>query len=133
MRAYGYFGVFVGLLFVTTVAHADWKARVSVRVNTTRTNGQAWDEFGGAPDLRICIVTPSNTACDPTRWGMCRDAFECGYDAIIPNGPFTVWVYDADVLENEPIGAATCKGKGNEWRTRACTVQAPLKSVGLSR
>ena len=121
-------------LFLIPLAHADWKVNVTVKVATTKTSGEAWDTAGGAPDIAICVVTPSNTHCDVSKYGTCQDKFHCTLTGVIvPNGPFTVWAYDVDLTANDTIGGATCKGKGDDWTQRSCDVASPLLSMTISR
>ena len=115
------------------LAHADTAARVSVRVDTSKANGDGWDIGGGAPDIGICVITASNNLCDPSRSGVCSDKFKCSYDVVIPSGPFTVVVYDIDTTENDRVGSAACKGKGDNWTQRDCDVSGSLVSVSISR
>lgn len=122
------------LLLAAQLAHADWSVKVTVNAASTKSNGDAWDTGGGAPDLGICIVTASNTLCDPSLKGVCQDKFSCTFSkVIVPNGPFSVWVYDIDLAENDSIGSSTCKGKGDQWDTRDCDVSGRVRSVRIAR
>lgn len=123
----------LSLLLALNFARADWAATISVKVESAKSNGEGWDFEGGAPDIGICVITASNNLCDPARAGKCTDKFKCNFDVTIPNGPFTVVVYDLDITENDKIGSATCKGKGDEWTQRDCDISGSLKSVSLSR
>lgn len=122
-------------LLTAQPAFADWPVVVSVQVASTKADGEAWDVMGGAPDIGICVVTASNTACDPSKLGKCQDAFSCSLRAIVPDEAFTVWVYDLDLSANDTIGAATCNGRGfgNGAGLRHCDVSDRVTSMTISK
>ncbi len=96
-------------LLLASHAHADWVANVHVAVSATNGAGVEWDT-GGLPDLKACLVTPSSPKCDVTTKGTCNDSLVCSFRGPVPNGPFTMYVYDSDTLSNELIGSAQCDG-----------------------
>ena len=119
----------LAVLMSVPVAWADWNAKVSVAAFTVKANGQSWDPFGGAPDLAICIVTPSNPTCDAARLGFCKDQFSCSFPTPIPNGPFTIWVYDLDEVQNDVVGSAVCDASGGKMRP--CVTSDRVQSLVL--
>lgn len=90
---------------------------LAINVASHKPNGAAWDAFGGAPDIAICINSALGQRCFaagdaaltfPSQFGRgrCQDAFACGFNVVVPStGPFTLTVYDVDLSEHDTIGA----------------------------
>jgi len=96
------------------------RATVTVKVQKTKSNGKAWDAFGGEPDIAICVSSDSGTKCYPdgdSEMGIlepkCRDTFRCTFRGVkVPTGEFEISVMDVDMAANDSVGSAYCsKGK----------------------
>ena len=96
------------------------RATVTVKVLKTKSDGRAWDAFGGKPDISLCISSDSGTKCYPDGDSVmgilepkCRDAFRCTFTGVmVPSGDFEITVVDIDMAANDSIGSTYCsKGK----------------------
>jgi len=97
------------------------EATAEVRVKTKRGSGAAWDAFGGAPDLRICVVTDFGTKCADT---LCRDSFECSVPGLkVPDEGYRLRVIDVDTEQHDLIGEVACTGLG------ACEPSGQVESI----
>jgi hypothetical protein len=93
---------------------------VKVKVKQTKVNGKAWDAFGGAPDIALCIDGSGGMKCYPDGDSprkiaapQCRDAYTCTFRKVkIPSGEFEVIVVDVDAMANDIIGEEDCRGSG---------------------
>ena len=93
------------------------RATVTVKIQKTKSDGRAWDAFGGEPDIAICVEGDSGTKCYPdgdSEMGIlepqCRDAFRCTFRGVmVPSGEFEISVMDVDLAANDSIGSANCK------------------------
>lgn len=110
---------------------SDAGAQIPLRVVTLGINvaphkpsGDAWDAFGGAPDIAICInsalgqrcFAAGNGACaSPSAFGRsrCPDAFACNFMVAVPaTGPFSLSIYDVDLSEHDLIGSCVVTPNG---------------------
>ena len=104
-------------------------ATLTVKVDTTKPNGKAWDMFGGQPDIAICVDGGGSTKCYPDGTSVvgiispkCQDAYRCTFTGVqVPSGEFTVTVVDVDLAANDTAGLATCK-KGGTCTGGAATI-----------
>lgn len=90
---------------------------VGINVSTHKPNGDAWDAFGGAPDIALCVSSAFGTQCyaagprplaSPQGFGRarCQDAFSCSFTFPVPTtGPFSIVIYDVDVASHDQIGS----------------------------
>lgn len=116
----------VSLLVATTlgVFVSDAGAQIAVRTVTLGINvaphkptGEAWDAFGGAPDIAICINSALGQRCfaagngvyaSPSQFGRgrCQDAFACSFVVAVPaTGPFSLSIYDVDLSQHDLVGS----------------------------
>jgi len=85
-------------------------ASAEVKVNTKRTSGASWDAFGGAPDIRVCVVTDFGTKCSDS---LCRDSFECVARGLkVPDDEYKLRILDVDTEQHDLIGEVACTGLG---------------------
>lgn len=103
---------------------SDADAQINVRTVTLAINvaphkpgGAAWDAFGGAPDVAICINSALGQRCfaagngtyaSPSQFGRgrCQDSFACTFAVTVPaTGPFSLSIYDVDLSEHDLIGS----------------------------
>jgi hypothetical protein len=104
---------------------------LSVAVDPRKPTGDAWDAFGGAPDIALCVNSAlgqqcfSGTTVQPTPAfvrGACQDSFSCRFVVYVPTvGPFSVALYDVDLSQHDTIGACMISGRGQR-RCGAATV-----------
>lgn len=96
--------------------------RVAVTVGPRKLDGRAWDAFGGAPDVAVCLTVGGQRYCEPGGGASvaggtpvpCQDALTCSFE--IPEGALpvdegssvSVEVIDVDLSQNDPIGAGDC-------------------------
>lgn len=97
---------------------------IAVAVDSHKPTGEAWDAFGGAPDIALCTTSalgtqcfgaagsPATTAPTFTR-GRCQDAFACVFTATVPTtGPVSLAIFDVDVSRHDVIGRCALPGNG---------------------
>lgn len=95
---------------------------LSVTVSSRKPSGEAWDAFGGAPDIALCTNSALGQRCISGSGvttsaafsrGRCQDAFSCVFVVTVPvEGPFSVSIYDVDVSEHDTIGGCMISGRG---------------------
>lgn len=109
----------------------DAGAQINVRTVTLAINvaphkpgGAAWDAFGGAPDVAICINSALGQRCfaagagayaSPSLFGRgrCQDSFACTFVVAVPAaGPFSLSIYDVDLSEHDLIGSCAVTPNG---------------------
>jgi len=80
---------------------------LSVRVNSTKPDGAAWDALGGAPDIGACTASARGTGCAMVEGttARCQDQFSCDFTLALPE-TFTVSFWDLDLAADDLIG--TC-------------------------
>ncbi len=110
---------------------SDVGAQIPLRVVTLGINvaphkpsGEAWDAFGGAPDIAICINSALGQRCyaagngayaSPSAFGRsrCPDAFACSFVVAVPaTGPFSLSIYDVDLSAHDLIGSCAVTPNG---------------------
>ncbi len=104
----------------TTDANAQIGLRVitlGINVTPHKPSGEAWDAFGGAPDIAICTNSALGQRCfaagnnylpSPSQFGRsrCPDAFACTFIIAVPaTGPFSLSIFDVDLSAHDLIGA----------------------------
>ena len=117
---FGLVRVSVVLFSMLFAATAFAGGTVKVKVKQSKVNGKAWDAFGGAPDIALCIDGSSGMKCYPSgdsprkvREPHCRDAFSCTFRNVkIPSGEFEVIVIDIDAMANDIVGEEDCTAPG---------------------
>ncbi|MDX9722267.1 MAG: hypothetical protein RBU37_16105 [Myxococcota bacterium] len=70
-------------------------------MDNTKTNGNAWDALGGAPDPFVVVDGTSY------RGKRCQDKYTCVIE-ISEVGPVSIEVWDADVNFDDPAGVTVC-------------------------
>jgi len=116
----GFVRVSVAVFAVFFAATAFAGGTVKVKVKQSKVNGKAWDAFGGAPDIALCIDSSDGMKCYPDGASPrkienpeCRDAFTCTFRNVrIPSGEFEVIVVDVDAMANDIIGEEDCTAPG---------------------
>jgi hypothetical protein len=100
-------------------------AGFTVEVNALKPNGQNWD-VGFAelvlPDIQVVVDHSASTYT-------CEDTTRCLTDRlIVPDGSFTVTIFDSDASRSDAIGKARCTSEGG-----SCTIieGASLLSVTM--
>lgn len=99
-------------------------ASILVNVNAQNAAGEAWDAFGGAPDIAICVNSALGQRCyangngvvnGPAGFarGRCQDAFSCVFVVpVMATGPYSIVVYDVDLSAHDVIGACVIPRMG---------------------
>jgi len=91
---------------------------IGIEVPGTKSTGEAWDPFGGAPDISICINSALGQECfaagraivrmpGQVRRSLCPDRFRCNVTVTVPRrGPYSLTIFDVDNRfdANDPIG-----------------------------
>ena len=102
----------MGLAFATGAEKS-----IEVEVQQKKTNGKAWDAFGGGPDLALCVKTPKGKKCYPDGTSemeilepQCRDSFTCTFKGVYLEAPFELTVVDVDMAANDVAGTGVCEG-----------------------
>lgn len=97
---------------------------LGINVATHKPSGDAWDAFGGAPDIAICINSALGQRCyaagngayaSPSAFGRsrCPDAFACTFVVGVPStGPFSLSIYDVDLSAHDLIGSCAVTPNG---------------------
>ncbi len=78
-------------------------AAVSAQIATTKTTGDAWDAFGGAPDPFVLIDGKKTTTIQDTFMPTWNEGVTYTAATLINQG-VTVQVLDEDVSQNDNIG-----------------------------
>ena len=97
----------LAVLLIGTYAPSEVRAaevEILVEAETTKRDGRAWDGFGGAPDLRVCVATEFGRKCA----AVCQDAFRCRAVASVPSDPYAIQVWDHDLRESDEVAVAQC-------------------------
>ncbi len=95
-----------------------WTVRVGLAIDmaTQKPSGNAWDAFGGLPDIEQTTTISACAGCDgfgtsasqPGLRGMVRDTFRAGWDLGVlrlrEGMVFDVHVEDADVSSDDAVG-----------------------------
>ena len=84
----------------------------SVKVHTTKKGGEAWDPFGGAPDLMVAVrKTEKGGAKHTTK--VKKDAFEASFGErtvrVSVGDEIEVTVFDEDGKIHDKVGETTVK------------------------
>ncbi len=114
----------VSLAILFAAQAIEQEGTISVTVQKTKANGKAWDAFGGAPDLSICVKTGHGIKCYPdgdSPMGIikpaCRDSFKCSFSNVyLGRGVVEITVVDVDIAANDTVGKGQCQ------RGKTCTI-----------
>jgi len=85
-------------------ANAQEAYTAKVDVESTKTNGKAWDVAGGAPDIQLRIDevdVPFNQKC--------RDRYRCQTSFISNRSEWYIEIYDKDFNTPDLIGRGKCE------------------------
>jgi hypothetical protein len=79
---------------------------ITVQVDSTKPGGEAWDAFGGAPDIALCTTSSGGAGCAVAEGttARCQDQFACSFPMSLP-ASFSASFWDLDVANDDLIGS----------------------------
>ena len=101
---------------------------VTIQVESKKSNGDAWDGYGGAPDIAICITGNQGKVCYPGNENQelsdafCNDSFTCKFSNVILSSDFKIEVFDIDMGFDDAIGTGHCRTGQTSCRVGQATV-----------
>ncbi len=112
---------------------------LTVRIDDHKPSGDAWDAFGGAPDVAICVSSALGRQCfaagsgiynSPAEFGRarCQDSTRCSFDFRVPaTGPFRLEIYDVDVSDHDFVGSCAVTPDGNAFSGRCGSARVTVR------
>jgi hypothetical protein len=99
----------------------------NVTLDAKKSNGKAWDAFGGMPDVGLCYTAGGRKVCTPGGGSSieggtpahCQDSLTCSFQ--IDAAATSIEVVDIDMSSNDAVGSGPCP-PGNTCRLGSCTV-----------